>query len=93
MAGLKPGEDIEVKFTGLRPGEKLYEELFYQNEELIPTSHKDIMLSKVENNLRLDWVKLSDSILNSKVDFEIKSIISQVVPEYLIKQEKENEYS
>ena len=47
LAGLVPGRDIQIEFTGLRPGEKLFEELLYKNEEVIPTHHKKIMISKV----------------------------------------------
>jgi len=47
LAGLIPNKDIRVEFTGLRPGEKLYEELVNKNEEAIPTHHKKIMISKV----------------------------------------------
>lgn len=43
LGGLEPYKDIDIKFTGLRPGEKLYEELFNHWEELLPTSHKKIM--------------------------------------------------
>jgi len=49
LAGLIPGKDIRIEFTGLRPGEKLYEELLNKNEEVIPTHHKKIMISKVNN--------------------------------------------
>ena len=47
LAGLIPGKDIHVKFTGLRTGEKLYEELLNKSEEVIPTHHKKIMISRV----------------------------------------------
>ncbi|MEO8416772.1 MAG: nucleoside-diphosphate sugar epimerase/dehydratase [Ginsengibacter sp.] len=47
LAGLVPGKDIHVKFTGLRTGEKLYEELLSKSEEVIPTHHKKIMISRV----------------------------------------------
>ena len=47
LAGLIPGKDIQVKFTGLRTGEKLYEELLNKSEEVIPTHHKKIMISRV----------------------------------------------
>jgi FlaA1/EpsC-like NDP-sugar epimerase len=49
LAGLIPGKDIRIEFTGLRPGEKLYEELLNKNEEVIPTHQKKIMISKVNN--------------------------------------------
>ena len=44
LAGLKPNQDIEVRFTGIRPGEKLYEEINLENESMRPTSHKSIMV-------------------------------------------------
>jgi FlaA1/EpsC-like NDP-sugar epimerase len=44
LHGLEPGKDIEIKFVGLRPGEKLYEELITEGEDIVPTSHKDIMV-------------------------------------------------
>lgn len=47
LAGYKPNEDIEIKFTGLRPGEKLYEELLSDEENSIPTNNKKIKIAKV----------------------------------------------
>jgi FlaA1/EpsC-like NDP-sugar epimerase len=47
LAGLIPGKDIEIKFTGLRPGEKLYEELLAKEENTIPTYHPKILIAKV----------------------------------------------
>jgi FlaA1/EpsC-like NDP-sugar epimerase len=49
LAGLTPVKDIRIDFTGLRPGEKLYEELLNKNEEVMPTHHKKIMIAKVNN--------------------------------------------
>jgi len=51
LSGKKPGEDIEIAYTGLRPGEKLYEELFHESEHLAGTSHAKILLA---NSRRLD---------------------------------------
>ena len=45
LSGKKPGEDIEIVYTGLRPGEKLYEELFHAAEELADTGHPKILLA------------------------------------------------
>ena len=45
LAGLIPGKDIELRFTGLRPGEKLFEELLNKEEEVIPTHNKKILIA------------------------------------------------
>jgi FlaA1/EpsC-like NDP-sugar epimerase len=47
LAGLKLGEDIEIKYTGLRPGEKLYEEVLATKENTVPTNHDSIFIAKV----------------------------------------------
>jgi O-antigen biosynthesis protein WbqV len=45
LAGLRPDIDVKIAFTGLRPGEKLYEELLHVAESLMPTAYKDILLA------------------------------------------------
>ncbi len=55
LAGKIPGEDIEIGFTGLRPGEKLYEELFHEKEALAGTEHEKILLSGVRE---VPWPEL-----------------------------------
>lgn len=47
LAGFEPDKDIKIEFTGLRPGEKLYEELLSNKENTIPTGHKKISVAKV----------------------------------------------
>jgi len=47
LAGLVPNEDIKISYSGLRPGEKLYEELLNDNENTMPTHHEKIMIGKV----------------------------------------------
>lgn len=56
MSGLIPNKDIEIKISGLRPGEKLFEELQYGNENVDKTSHKDIFICKLSevNDARLN---------------------------------------
>lgn len=49
LAGYRPGIDIKVEFTGLRPGEKLYEEVLSDKENTIPTENKKIMIAKVRH--------------------------------------------
>ncbi len=46
LSGLEPGRDIEIRYTGLRPGEKMTEELFYPHEALAPTAHEKLLLAK-----------------------------------------------
>ena len=59
LAGYVPGKDIEIVYTGLRPGEKLYEELLNQKELTIPTTNEKIMVAKVRE---YDFDKVSISI-------------------------------
>jgi len=55
MSGKRVGADIEISFTGLRPGEKLYEELFHSKEALQPTGHAKIFLAR---HREVDWDQL-----------------------------------
>lgn len=87
LSGLKPYEDIPIVITGLREGEKLYEELLCDGEETLPTFHPKIMVSAVVDHdhdricLALDEL---DVLVNSigKKRFIIKKL-KKLVPEYL----------
>ncbi len=47
LAGLVPNQDVKIQYTGLRPGEKLFEELLNDHENTMPTHHEKIMIGKV----------------------------------------------
>ncbi|GMV77547.1 MAG: capsular polysaccharide biosynthesis protein [Chitinophagaceae bacterium] len=86
LAGLTPGKDIELRFTGLRPGEKLFEELLNKEEEVIPTHNKKILIAKV---IEYDFAKVSESIntviqlaLENK-DEEVVKQMKRIVPEFI----------
>ncbi len=85
LSGLKPGVDIEIKHVGLRPGEKLFEELRCTGENYQPTRHPSIM-SFVHPAESLDQVRLALRRLEAEVHSldaaEIKLRIRQLVPEY-----------
>ena len=84
LSGLRLGVDIDIEITGLRPGEKLYEELLMDSEATIPTDNKDIMISTADA-LELDEVKGKLSKLEACLSLsndEIKRVLSEVVPTY-----------
>ncbi|HHB12284.1 MAG TPA: polysaccharide biosynthesis protein, partial [Chromatiales bacterium] len=56
LAGKEPGKDIRIVYTGMRPGEKLNEELFHEKERLTGTSHNKILLS---SSREFDWEALN----------------------------------
>ncbi len=86
LAGLIPDKDVNIAFTGLRPGEKLYEELFKESEMLQPTHHPKIMVAK--KTLNIEHFKENIEILieaqNNGVENteELKTLIKKIIPEY-----------
>jgi len=83
LAGYKP-EDIEIRFVGLRPGEKLYEELWRSEEKVRPTMHEKILVAQnAEIPQNLDK-SLEDLLAHTSVDTddEILDQLCQLVPNY-----------
>lgn len=85
LAGYRPGEDIEIKFTGLRPGEKLYEEVLSDKENTIPTENKKIMIAKVrryEYADILDTYSKFESLSRLVNIMDTVKLMKEVVPEF-----------
>ncbi|MCR1025133.1 polysaccharide biosynthesis protein [Cellulophaga baltica] len=87
LSGLKYPEDIDIKVTGLRPGEKLYEELLANGENTLPTYHKKIMIGKVRE---LDYTTVRSNInqlcvSNMFFDADVVRLMKEIVPEYISK--------
>ncbi|WP_099366424.1 polysaccharide biosynthesis protein [Sphingobacterium sp. 1.A.4] len=86
LSGYVPFKDIEIKFTGLRPGEKLYEELLNDLENTLPTHHEKIMIAKVRGN---DFNRVKEEVLNlskaleSHNNLNIVRQMKVIVPEFL----------
>ena len=84
LSGLRPDEDVEIVFTGLRPGEKLYEELLMNEEGLTKTAHSKIFIGKqidiTEDELKEKLAKL-ESVLHADAE-TIKDTMAEVVPTY-----------
>ncbi len=82
LHGMEPEKDIEIKISGLRPGEKLYEELLADSETTLPTHHPKIMIAKTreiasELNQSVDLLFNSETPLLQRI-----SIMKQIVPEF-----------
>ncbi len=88
LSGLKLGTDINLKFTGLRPGEKLYEELLADKENTLPTVHKKIMIAKTRQYSAEKVISQTEeliSILKNHDNFEIVKLMKQIIPEFISK--------
>ena len=89
ISGYKVNKDIEILFTGLRPGEKLFEELKYDEEHVTRTHHSKIFVCK-HREYKYDYVKnLINELVNNYSNREkTLKIINELVPEY--KKDYEN---
>lgn len=89
LSGLRPGDDIEIAFTGVRPGEKLFEELSIEGEDISRTAHPKI---GVWANKPEDWDRVCQAasrlveIADVATANEIRAELSAVVPEYTPEQ-------
>jgi FlaA1/EpsC-like NDP-sugar epimerase len=85
LAGKKPNEDIKIEFVGLRPGEKLYEELFYANEALMPTKASGIRLAAPHT---MDYAMLARALdeiaecARERREDRLMTLLRTLVPEY-----------
>jgi FlaA1/EpsC-like NDP-sugar epimerase len=86
LSGFVPDEDIAIHYTGLRPGEKLYEELITEGEDIQPTIHKDIMVLKPNACMPKEKILLlmNDliTLANKRSANSIRQKLCEIVPEY-----------
>jgi FlaA1/EpsC-like NDP-sugar epimerase len=85
LSGLEVGTDIEIKVTGLRPGEKLYEELLSSEENTIPTHHPQILKAKNKEEDAVIIQKIEEllSLFSTQNNFKIVELMKIIVPEYI----------
>ena len=85
LSGLTPDQDIRIEYTGLRPGEKLYEELFYPHEEVASTACDGILSAKILPDVSASLAQQLSALERSWQEQnpgEALKILSQLVPEY-----------
>lgn len=87
LSGLEVDRDIKISFTGMRPGEKLYEEMFFGGEHIIPTNHTKVLRA---NNVSVDFdiepilTELRLAVEQGKSDDRIKQLLHRLVPGFRI---------
>ena len=85
LSGKEPGKDVEIQYVGLRPGEKLYEELFYDDEAKETTANDKVFRAR---HASADWrmvrqlVARLEQSLDTAGDREIKRMLAELVPQY-----------
>lgn len=89
LSGLEPGKDIKIEFIGLRPGEKLHEELFYDKEDVIKTQCEKIYLAKTSSSyseFKKELENLKNIFLASNK--ELQKLIERFEGQFLTREEK-----
>jgi FlaA1/EpsC-like NDP-sugar epimerase len=93
LSGLEPGVDIQIKFTGIRPGEKLFEEIQSETEKLSKTIHPKIFIGKLNSPAHLeicDMLKRFEELSESPDNEEIRRYLHIVLPESNLEVKDEN---
>ena len=86
LAGFTPDKDIMVEYSGLRPGEKLYEEVLANHENTLPTDHSRIRIAKVREYDYADAQSGVDELTRLSREVEIDQMVKlmkQIVPEFI----------
>ena len=95
LAGFEPDKDIKIEYTGLRPGEKLYEEVLSNTENTLPTSHDRIRIAKVREYDYADARRAAELLetLSREVNIpDMVRLMKSTVPEFISKNSRFEEY-
>lgn len=91
LSGKEPGRDVAIEYIGLRPGEKLFEELFYATETLTPTTHEKLFKASFR---KVEWMAFIDTLYDLKQACQLHTpetlyaLLKELVPEFKICLEK-----
>jgi len=89
LSGLTPDEDIEIRVVGLRPGEKLFEELMTEGENILPTYHEKIKILRepaLNHSQVLEWLTELERLLSKRDEPGSVQHLVRLVPEYAIRR-------
>jgi len=82
LSGLKPDKDIAIKYTGLRPGEKLFEELLSAEDGTEETCHEKIFTAKIKKTGKKEMDVWVQKLLEQTDEENVVRMLKQVVPTY-----------
>lgn len=85
LSGKRPGTDIKIEYVGLRPGEKLYEELFHEQEQLLPTGHEKLRLAKARIYDSAEWSRQIEGLQQACACRDSAALLAdlqRLVPEF-----------
>lgn len=85
LSGFEPDRDIKIVFTGIREGEKLFEELLNTAEDTLPTHHPKILIGKVRESSYVtvnNYIELLSDLLYDKNELKMVALMKELVPEY-----------
>lgn len=83
LAGLRPDEDIKIAFTGMRPGEKLFEELFHGHEQPVPSGHEGLLMVTPRTAELRAMSAAMDELAAAPDDARAMAVVEALVPEFL----------
>lgn len=85
LSSLEVEKDVQIKFTGMRPGEKLYEEMFFRAEYVVPTQHAEVLRAR-DHSVPVDSAKRIDRLIamaaEESSDDELRRMIKSLVPDF-----------
>jgi O-antigen biosynthesis protein WbqV len=85
LAGMTPDTDVQIEFTGVRPGEKLFEELFHDSEPLVPTKYESILLATprtVDHEVLLRALNKLEELARAGKTEKALATLAHLVPDY-----------
>jgi FlaA1/EpsC-like NDP-sugar epimerase len=85
LSGKEVGKDVEIQFSGIRPGEKLYEELFFDAEHAIPTDHPKVLRARnaaLNGDVALLTEELVRAAVERRADADLRALLRRLVPDY-----------